>query len=227
MPAATDMLMMFKNGSTAIVGEGQSEIDTKDEFTKDFENGKFLEIDDFDFGIDAVDSDSSATSPTLTQGQGAQTTNQTKPKSGRFSKWISGTGVSGQSGAIYPIQMEPFSFSRLMDVASIDLFYNCFNTKSYDTAVLVRRKVGGLQMGTDGRFDKSSNIAAVPYLRIDFTSVLIVAIDWDGGDTVKEKVKFVCRTIKVSYRQQMFHGKAPTVITGGVLSLVKASSGGS
>jgi type VI protein secretion system component Hcp len=207
------MLMMFKNDSGAILGEGQSEIDKDDELTSDFEDKKFIEIDDFDFGIDAVDSDSSATTPTS--------------KSGRFSKWISGTGVSGKSGTIYPIQMEPFSFSRLMDVASMDLFSNCFNTKSYKSAVLVRRKVGGLKIGTGGRFDKDSNIAAVPYLRIDFTSVLIVAIDWDGGDTVKEKVKFVCRTIKVSYRQQVFEGKAPKVITGGELSLVKASSGGS
>jgi hypothetical protein len=57
--------------------------------------------------------------------------------------------------------------------------------------------------------------------------VLIVAVDWDGSDIVKEKVKFVCRTVSVKYRPQMAHGKAGATIGGQELSLVKAANGGS
>jgi hypothetical protein len=140
-----DMLMFFKNGTTAIAGEGQSAVDPTDAFTSDFEDGKFIEIEDFDFGIDVVDSDSSATS---TKDAGKTDTSKTKEKTGRFSKWIQGIGAStgqGAAGALYPVEMEPFSLTKQLDIASPVLFQNCFQTKPFDSAVLVRRKVGGQQ----------------------------------------------------------------------------------
>jgi hypothetical protein len=35
------------------------------------------------------------------------------------------------------------------------------------------------------------------FLRIDFTDVLVIGVDWDSGDVVKEKCKFICRGVKV------------------------------
>jgi type VI protein secretion system component Hcp len=212
---AVDILMQIFGPKGAIAGEGQSTIDMSDPLQNDFVAGQFFEVDDFDFGIDVVDTDS-ASAP----GDKTKDPKDTK-KTGRFSKWIQGTMVTtgqGSSGRVYPIEMEPFSFSRKFDLASPTLFQNCFLTKPFVSATVVMRKTGGI--GT-----KVGNIA---FLRIDFTDVLIIAIDWDGGEQVKEKCKFVCRTVKVQYAQQKSDGTAMSPVGTGTepLSLQKATDTG-
>ena len=112
--------------------------------------------------------------------------------------------------------MEPFGFTRQIDNASIPLFYDCFQTKSFDSAAVVMRKSGGIQNTTSG-------LAAVPFLRIDFKEILIVSLDWDGGEIVKEKCKFVCRQVAVQYAQQQHSGKAAKPLGGSFLTLQKST----
>jgi type VI protein secretion system component Hcp len=105
-----------------------------------------------------------------------------------------------------------------MDTASPLLVQRCFQSKPYVSAALVMRKVGGTQFGSD------STIAALPFLRIDFSTVLITSVDWDAGDVVKEKCSFVCRGVKVKYRRQAFAGSAEKETGGMQMSLVAATS---
>ena len=209
---STDCLMMFEKSGNAIPAEGQSEIDTKDALMKGFVKGRFFHVEDFDFGISVVDTDSPAKDTRKDDGE------KTK-KTGRFSKWIQGLSVSvgqGSSGSLYPIEMEPFSFSRQIDIASPVLFYNCFQTKPFNSAVLVRRRMSGLVPG-------SSNLTSIPFLRIDFGSVLLISVDWDGSEQIKEKCKFVCRSVKVQYRPQRPDGSPGDTIGGDWLSLKKTT----
>ena len=209
---SADYLMMLEKGGNAIPAEGQAEIDTKDAFMKGFVKGRFFHVEDFDFGISVVDNDSSATDTRSGNGGKTKTT-------GRFSKWIQGLTVStgqGTSGSLYPIEMEPFSFTRQIDLASPVLFYNCFQTKPFDSATLVRRKLTGTVQG-------SNKIASVPFLRIDFSAVLLVSVDWDGSEEIKEKCKFVCRSVKVQYRPQRQDGSPGDTIGGDWLSLKKST----
>ncbi len=184
-----DIVMMLKAGGTAIEAESQSAVDGETGWTDDFTAGKYFEIEDFDFGINVVDSDSPET-----KGTGKEEAGRSKPKSGRFSKWVQGLTVAtgqGAGGTLYPVEMEPFSFTRQIDSASPLLFKNCFKTIPFDSGAVVMRKAGGLGATSDG--------TGLAFLRIDFTSVLFVAIDWDAGEVVKEKCKFVCRSVKVKY----------------------------
>jgi type VI protein secretion system component Hcp len=222
-----DILMMILDGSTGVPGEGQSLVDKKDAFTSDFVTGNFFEIEDFDLGIDLEDSDSSSKAKTPTTNTSTTQTKQTEDqqRGGKFSKWTQGLNVTATQGAManmFPIQMDPFAFTRQIDKASPVLFQRCFLTKPFDSAVVVMRKVGGLQFSAGGTL--TSNIAAIPFLRIEFSPVLITAIDWDAGEVVKEKCKFVCRSINVKYRPQNNDGSYGTIVENTVpLTLVKTT----
>lgn len=208
----TDILMMFSKNGNPIAAECSALIDPDDQLMGGFKHGHFFEIDDFDFGISLTDSDESTKAKTPQTGTTPQAA---APKTGgRFSKWIQGLGASS-----YTIEMEPFGFSRQIDVASMALFYSCFQTKSFDSATVVMRKTGGVRF-TEGPY---KGLAAVPYMRIDFNAVLVVSLDWDGGEVVKEKCKFVCRKVSVKYAQQDHKGTARAPAGGDWLSLQKAT----
>jgi type VI protein secretion system component Hcp len=212
-----DIIMMLKAGGAAIAAESLSTVESETGWTDDFTAGKYFEIEDFDFGINVVDSDTSAVS----KDQNKAGTHQTQEKkSGRFTKWIQNiAATSGPSatGTIYPVEMEPFSFTRQIDCASPLMFKNCFKTIPFDSAAVVMRKTGGIR-GT-------SALAATPFLRIDFSAVLFIAIDWDGGEFVKEKCKFVCRSVKVKYRTQKHSGGGGSLFYTGPLDLQKPTGG--
>lgn len=139
-----------------------------------------------------VDSDNEAQAVTKDK-DGKEIKPTAGAKSGRFAKWVQGTMPPAPPGSkLYPIEMEPVSFSKKMDRASVFLFLNCFMVNQLKSATIVMRKSAGI----------ASNIGTIAFLRIDFTDVLIIAVDWDGGEEVKEKVKFVCRSVKVQYYAQ-------------------------
>ena len=106
-----------------------------------FKKGQFFEIEDFDFGIQAVDTDSAAVAAKPPTGGDPHATDQTKARTGQFAKWIQNKTVSMEGGG-YPIEMSPFQFTRQLDIASPLLFQRCFQTKPYNSAALVMRKVG-------------------------------------------------------------------------------------
>jgi type VI protein secretion system component Hcp len=204
----TDMLMMFVKDSTPVDAECLAVVDKKDDFTKDFIAGKYFEIDSFDMSIKLVDKDSTSVKDDTKDGE------KKKEKGGSFSKWVQGImpAASGQS-RLYPLEMEAVSFSRRMDRFSPLLFQLCFKTKSFDSVVVVKRKSSGAGANSDG-------IANIPYFRVEFKQVLVVGVDWDADDAmVKEKCKFVCRSVAVQYRQQMHDGSAGVTVGGEVLQI--------
>jgi type VI protein secretion system component Hcp len=214
-----DTLMMFVSGGQPISAECGASIDTKDtDMMTGFQAGKYFEIDDFELGIDLTDTDSAAAQ---TGNKQDQQTGKDKKTTAKFSKWVQGLNVAvsqGSNSQLFPVEMEPFAFSRLMDISSPLLFQNCFQTKPFDSATIVKRKRGIISA-----IDSRTALTHVPYLRIDFKNVLLISVDWDGGDMMKEKYKFVSRSVTVKYRQQNHDGSKGAVIGGTELSLQKAT----
>jgi len=222
----TDILMKIEDSSGPIAAEGMSEIDGNDDYTQDFKKGLFFEIEDLDVGIGLEDTDSSSAS-TMAPPKGAdaktiqafQAVQQaTQKRGGKFSTWTQSSASSGGSGSspLFPVQMDEVGITRQLDRASPLLFQKCFLTQSFVSATVVMRKAGDLLYGP------KNNIASMPFLRIDFTPVLITSINWDVAEVVKEKLKFVCRDVKVQYRPQNNDGSAgKNVPTTAPLTLVK------
>jgi|HubBroStandDraft_4_1064222.scaffolds.fasta_scaffold43653_2 type VI protein secretion system component Hcp len=218
-----DTLMMMVSGGQPISAESTATIDTvaNDILMKDFKPKKFFEIEDFDLGIDLNDTDSTATQTTNQQNQQGNQRGNNKSSSARFSKWVQGLAVTAGHGAnsqLYPVQMEPFGFTKQMDCSSPVLFQNCFQTKPFDSVVVVKRKRGIVQGLT-----RDTSYVHVPYLRLEFTGVLLISADWDGSDQMKEKYKFVSQTLVVQYRQQNLDGSRGTVFGGTELNLKKTT----
>jgi type VI protein secretion system component Hcp len=197
---ATDMLMMLVQGDP-ISAECKASIDTTDKFMSGFMEGKYFEISDFDFGIDLVDDDTGSKDPK----------DKEKEKAGhgkKVSRWKTG---AGQTLRPYEVNLDEINFTRQIDVASPKLFLNCFRSKSFDSAVIVKRKVGGTQTGI-----------GFPFFRIDLNDVLLVSIDWEVDDVmVREKCKMVCREVGVKYRVQMPDGSRGAEIGTPLLSLLQ------
>jgi type VI protein secretion system component Hcp len=222
-----DILMKIVDvKSGAIAGEGMSTIDQDDPYTEDFKPGLFFEIEDFDVGIGLEDTDSSSRKTAPTPGPGgtlsANQAAQDAKKTGKFAKWVQGLDISGSGGGtgsqLFPIQLEEVSVTRQIDQASPLLFQRCFLCQDFASATVVMRKSGGLLYGDQG------NISSMPFLRIDFKPILITSISWDGGEIVKEKLKFVCREVKVQYRPQNSDGSpGDNVPTTKQLTLKKAT----
>jgi type VI protein secretion system component Hcp len=215
-----DIIMMLKDDQGAIAAESTSAIDNETGWTDDFTAGKYFEIDDFKLGIDIEDNDSPSTGQTMVGPDGKPVTLQSQQKGGKFSNWIkniapkTATGAAAVSSMYGPV-LKPISFTRQADSASPLIIKNCFKVIPFVSAAIVMRKTGGLQ-GTSG-------IGHIGFIRIDFTSVLITGIDWDGGEVVKETCEFVCRTLQVKYRSQKSSGAGGKMSNSTKLSLVKAT----
>jgi type VI protein secretion system component Hcp len=210
---ANEILMMLMNGTAAVAADCQVEIDTTDTFMSGFTAGHFFEVKDFDFSVRLVDNDTVRDDRSEKSKDKDKDKDKEKNKKGNFSRWMQGADMSG-----YEPEMETVSVTRMADKASPLLFQNCFRAKSYDKAVVIKRRVGLGRTGTN------SGVQSFPYFRVDFTDVLLVSVDWDAEETgIKEKLKFVPRYVKVQYRPQNQDGSKGTVVpgSGGWLSLVK------
>ena len=195
-----DILMKLVDDKGAIEAESQSLVSTKDDFTKDFELTKFFDVEEFDFDVSLDDDDDSDTSGgTTTTTTSNKDKDKKKKKGGKFTRWLGGTRNLKTDG--YPIEVQPFEFTRQFDWASPTLFQYCANSTSLKSATIVQRKAGQQNLATD---DEGTTSGVNPcFLRIDFFDVLLTNVSWDINDAVlKEKVKFVCRRIKVQYKVQ-------------------------
>ena len=172
-----------------------------DDLMDDFVRGTFFEVEDWDFGINVEDKD---------EGETPKPGTTPKVTKSKFSRWMSmaldsigGSGkAAGDAAGGYPVELEPFSFTRFVDKASPLLFNACSNKLSYKGAVLVKRK------------DIGSDKGLQTYFRIDFTDVLIISVGWDNGPVIKEKVKFISRQAIVQYKQQFADGTLGAAIAG-------------
>jgi len=192
-----DLLMKFVKEGDAINAECQTTVDLKDDLLHDFKAGKFFEIDEFNFGVGLEDDDAAGEKAgekygeKLKAAQGAHASPRT-----RFTNWLRGETKK------YPVDLEPFTFSRQMDQASPLLFEMCCNSQSFASVTLIKRKAAG------------TDVSARAFLRIDFKDVLVIGVDWDSGDVVKEKCKFICRDVEIQYKPQTPDGTLGAAVPG-------------
>jgi len=210
---SSDLLMKFELPTGKQV-EAESSTDlssTKSALKKGFKSGCIMDVDSFSLriGIGGEDADAAqqriAHEATQTlvknvndafaklqeQSEDASETGIPKPKPrtiGQFSKFR--RGVESK----YPVDMQPVEFTRGLDKASTVLMQGCIARTNFRLATLIKRRAaGGPQSGE-------------PFLRFDFEDVLIVRVDWDEDDPIKEKFKFIARTITMHYTPQLPDG---------------------
>lgn len=127
----------------------------------------------------------------------------------KFDDWLSGNDapIGG-----FPLDFQAFEFSRRMDVASIELFDACCNSRTLQKAAVVKRKSGTGQRA---------------YLRIDFENILIISLNWEvDEDGIKEKAKFICRGATVQYRPQLATGELGPAVPAKWTPVNELASGG-
>jgi type VI protein secretion system component Hcp len=185
----SDLLMkLVTPGGQGIAAGAKSTVVKDDKLLFDFWPGKFFEVEDFGLGLELNDFETAGSSTTVQ-------TQQTAVPLGKFASWRDLRKSTADIKQItFPVDMEPFSFTRLIDRASPLLFENCANSVGFASATLVKRKVTG------------QTLALQAFLRLDFKDVLLVGISWDDGDILKEKCKFICRGVTVQYRRQASDG---------------------
>ena len=200
----TDMVMKFvpRRPAGPLFSECRLDKDPKDPFMKEFTPAPsedaysdFFQITKFDFGLEMKEEDKSKEK--LSASGSAIPTTQ-KPfdmakamVKGSFVSWRSATDAEIKQGKIkYPVEFETFSFSRIIDAASPIFFESCLNSRTFDSATLVKRVAAD-----NSQYPQS-------FLQIKFTDVLIIGLDWDDGGLVTENCKFICRGFKLQYRAQ-------------------------
>lgn len=206
-----DILMKLEDDKGPIEAESQSLLSKDDEFTKDFKRAMFFDVEEFDFDVSIEDNDDaddtsspSSSSSSSSRGSPSSSSDKKKKNKARFSRWLGGTRNLKTDG--YPVEVQPFEFTRQYDWASPTLFQYCANSTPLKSATLVQRKAGGMQ---------TSDALNLCFLRIDFTDVLLISVSWDIADAVlKEKVKFICRGIKVQYKVQDEAGELYATTSG-------------
>ncbi len=146
----------------------------------------FFEITNFSFNVALKPQD---------QGVGvlAQAQSGVAPAaSDQFSSWRN-AAEDKYRDIHFPPKVDTFTFTRAIDGASPIFFSACCNQHSFAHASLVRRvstgQLGGPEMQAQG------------FLRIDFKDVLLVGINWSDGELVTESCTFICKAMRVRYRQ--------------------------
>jgi type VI protein secretion system component Hcp len=113
---------------------------------------------------------------------------------GGYQDWRGGKAIE------YPVDMHPVTFTRTIDKSSAYFLQNCIDCEGYDRVILIKRKpVGKLAAGE-------------PFLRFDFSNVLMVSVDWSNDDEVEETCQFIFRAVTISYRPQLPDGSLGAVV---------------
>ena len=219
-----DVLMTFIDSTgNGVAAECTSVWDKDDtDMMKDFQVGKVFEVDDFDFAVNLGGSEtagggqasSSSSSGHLGENslhappgrdgaRESQNAEHKKAASKRAANYFA-TGIIGPM----PPEVKEVTITKQVDVASTTFLSSCLSfgkkvpppppTKPgfrdpnlrFQKAVLVKRKFTG-----NLDFHEA-------FLRVEFRDPLIIGIDWDEGEIVKEKIRFICRGILVAYRPQ-------------------------
>jgi type VI protein secretion system component Hcp len=115
---------------------------------------------------------------------------------------------SADSAKRYPVEFDTFTFTRQIDSTTPYFFNACCYQKSFKSAALVRR------IATGGAGAANSTRQSVGHIRFDFSDVLITSLDWSDGDLVTETCAFICKAMRVLYRQQSFGGDFTTSFIG-------------
>jgi hypothetical protein len=217
---SSDVLMTFIDSSgQGVPAESNTVWNEKDTtMMADFTQGNVFELDDFAFGVGLGSSEESrgeTTHSNTQRGFGTNALHDLHGKGGSASqadskdpnKKSGANRFAGyiQSGKLnFPIDMQEVSITKQLETASQTFLRNCLKLIPFQKAVLVKRKFTGNQ-----DFHEA-------FLRLEFEEPLITSIDWDDGEVVKEKIKFVCRGVKAAYKPQSADG----TLLGDAISLV-------
>jgi type VI protein secretion system component Hcp len=101
-----------------------------------------------------------------------------------------------------PVSVQPISFSRPMDRGSYLLLHHTIQKTYFTSAALVKRKSAG------------SAAAGEPYLRLDFTGVLLIEASWSNDEPIQENYTFHARAITMRYCPQLPDGSLGAAISG-------------
>jgi type VI protein secretion system component Hcp len=186
----TDLVMKFVLDGSPVVAECGLEVAPGDPLMKDFNPGHFFEASSFDMGMSLKEDDESP-SPLNPAGLGSQAARTAAPV-GQYARWRSATQAEYKK-VPFRLEFDRFSFKRAIDRASPIFFEACCGSRTFDSAVLVKRIAQG---------DQAGGSPSVGYLRVDFTKVLLIGVNWDDGDMVTEHCDFICQGLTIAYRQQ-------------------------
>lgn len=206
---SNDVLMTFLMEGKGVAAECQAVWAKDDGMKADFTDGHFFEIEDFSFGGGLEPSDYheeendgvttfprqglSTRNPLSNQVSGGGSRKSKKARRNKFTNYFTkGDAVD------YGAHLQDISVSRLLDVASPNFLQYCLEMKSFTKAVIVKRKVVGKAHG--GTREHRG------FLRLEFEEPLITGVEWEDGEVVKEKLKFICRGVTVTYRPQQNDG---------------------
>lgn len=200
----SDMVMRFTLDGRPVWAECSLDVAPGDSMMEGFQQSSydsysnFFEITDFEFGIALSDQDESVSALGQHAKQGHQ---HARPPAGAAPAAAKGKFVRWRSAKEdeyrkikYPLEFDKFTFTRAIDGASPIFFQACCNTQSFTSAALVKRVSEGDRGQGSG--------PAVGFLRIDFKDVLITGVDWDDGEVIREKCTFICKAMRLQYRQQ-------------------------
>jgi hypothetical protein len=213
---STDVLMTFIDSSgEGIAAECASVWNISDSMKAGFGAGTFFEVEDFSFGggLEAEESEKDKSREGFTRseggnglrardeagkgGDGDSSKSASRGRGNKFSKYV--MGIKGWEKG-YSIDVQEISVSRQMDVGSPILFSSCVNLVPFTTAILVKRKIVG------GIAARGVTVPLMGFLRIEFKEPLITSVEWEDGEVIKEKLKFVCRGGTIIYRPQKPNG---------------------
>ncbi len=197
----SDVVMKFvMKGSNPVWAESTLDVLKSDPFMEGFtavsdydDYSNFFEVTSFNFTIQVKPQD---------QGVGALSRQGVGPAAAaapagaaqdQFSRWRSATRDEYKK-IRFPIEFDTFTFTRMIDGASPSFFSACCNQESFESAALVKRVASGLRGGAARE--------SVGFLRIDFRDVLLTGLAWDDGDMITERCTFICKAMRVRYRQQ-------------------------
>lgn len=211
----SDLIMMFVDDKNRkIEGEGSTDINLKPgDMSKGFEKGKMFEVESFQFktGLDPDDEEtakqrkedeqrrkewkllrSALKAQHLQSGGDGKLTLPDPPgrtgPSGSYARFRAGIETN------YPVDISPIEFSRAIDKSSSRLLDDCIHRRPYNSATLIKRKAAG------------GPAAGEIFLRFDFTKVLLIRVEWDNDDPIKEKCQFICRAVTIHYLPQLPDG---------------------
>jgi type VI protein secretion system component Hcp len=208
----SDIVMMFvDNSGTAVLAESTLDVLKGDPFMaaaligsttmprfeaitdyNDYSN--FFEVKSFNFNIKLNPRDDSQSKLS-----GASKSGGAHVVADQFSRWRSASNDEVKNIPL-PVDFDNFTFTRVIDGASPRFFDACCNQLSFQGAALVKRvAVGGASSTAVQR--------SVGFLRFDFRDVMLTSVDWDDGDLVTESCTFICKAMRVRYRQQGASGE--------------------
>ena len=202
----TDLVMKFATKDGDVDAECALDKNADDTFMKDFSPAtydsfsNFFELSKFSFGFEVRDKAESKQGPGVQAGghggkQSSNTQGSLSAVQGDFASWRALTdteALAEDQSKKLQLQFESFRFDRLIDSASPIFFQYCVDSKSFASAVMVKR----VQVGGD------ATSPTMGYIRMEFKDVLITSVSWDDGDMTTEKCEFICREYVLRYRRQ-------------------------